>query len=108
MASEELLSPADDVPDDDCRTQRKDQVLIVWVQNQSLFDVTCTNKELIKTQIRLRSKNGGGEGAVEVLRPGSLAASVSNLPLNPITAARSRSFETIVLFVLGLIFKFEF
>ena len=67
MASEELLSPANDVPDDDCRTQREDQVLIVWVKNQSLFDVTCTNKELIKTQIRLRSNNGGGESAVMVL-----------------------------------------
>ena len=108
MASEELLSPANDVPDDDCRTQREDQVLIVWVKNQSLFDVTCTNKERIKTQIRLRSKSGGGEGSVLVLKLGSLAASVINLPLNPMTAARSRSFETIVLFVLGLIFKFEF
>ena len=67
MASEELLSSADDVPDDDSRSQRENQVLIVWMQNQSLFDVTCTNKELIKTQIRLRSNNGGGESAVVVL-----------------------------------------
>ena len=96
MASEELLSPADDMPDDDSRTQREDQVLIVWMKNQSLFHVTCTNKELIMTQVRLRRKNGGGDGAVEVLIPRSQAASVTNLPLNPITAARSRSVETIV------------
>ena len=67
MASKELLSSADDVPDDDSCSQRENQVLIVWMQNQSLFDVTCTNKELIKTQIRLRSNNGGGESAVMVL-----------------------------------------
>ena len=67
VASEELLSSADDVPDDDSCSQRENQVLIVWMQNQSLFDVTCTNKELIKTQIRLRSNNGGGKSAVMVL-----------------------------------------
>ena len=43
VASQELLSPAHDVPDDDGGTQREDQVLIVRMQNQSLFHVAWRN-----------------------------------------------------------------
>ena len=39
VASQELLSPADDVSDDDGGAQREDQMLIVRMQNQSLFHV---------------------------------------------------------------------
>ena len=43
MASQELLSPADDVSDDDGGAQREDQMLIVRMQNQSLLHIACKN-----------------------------------------------------------------
>ena len=43
VASQELLCPADDVSDDDGGAQREDQVLIVRMQNQSLFHVAWRN-----------------------------------------------------------------
>ena len=43
VASQELLSPADDVSDDDGGAQREDQMLIVRMQNQSLLHIACKN-----------------------------------------------------------------
>ena len=44
MAAEELLRSADDVPDNDGRAEREDQVLVVRVQNESLVHLACREK----------------------------------------------------------------
>ena len=41
MAAEELLSPADNVPNDNRSSEREDQMLVVWVQNESLVHLAC-------------------------------------------------------------------
>ena len=41
VAAEELLSPADNVPNDNRGSEREDQMLVVWVQNESLVHLAC-------------------------------------------------------------------
>lgn len=44
MASEELLSPRNDVSHYDGGAQREENVFVVWVENQSSVDLACLSK----------------------------------------------------------------
>lgn len=41
MASQELLGSSNDVSNDDGRAEREQDVLVVWVQNQTVVYLSC-------------------------------------------------------------------
>ena len=78
VPTEELLRPADDVSDNDGGSQRENDVLVVWMENQSFVHLACKKyNELVCVQIWL----------LKAL----LASLQSHLPLNPMTADKSSS-----------------
>ena len=48
MTAEELLRPADDVSDNNRRSEREDQMLIVRVQNESLVHLACREENDVR------------------------------------------------------------